>query len=134
MCATHSNEATAPTGTIPKQIFMYWDRGFDDKSAKKHGATTALQSFQLINPTWTIRALNRTQAEALTDRPNLIPDNVWSRIGKADQADIYRMILLFKYGGNWANASVTCSVRTPRLMVFLTHQPDFVCLFTIRQF
>jgi hypothetical protein len=95
--------------SVPKQIWIFWDRGFAHKSAEKE-AIIALKSWQLINPGWIIRDINMTQAEELTDRRSLINNTVWKGIGMAGRADIYRILLLHKYGGVWTDASCLCSV------------------------
>ena len=99
----------AANTTIPKIIWMFWDRGFDHPSAL-HEALFSLQSFELINPTWTLNPLNISQADSLTNRPNLIPSSVWNKINMPGKADIYRLLLLQKYGGVWADASLFCSI------------------------
>eukprot|EP00542_Grammatophora_oceanica_P012437 CAMPEP_0194042346 /NCGR_PEP_ID=MMETSP0009_2-20130614/14131_1 /TAXON_ID=210454 /ORGANISM="Grammatophora oceanica, Strain CCMP 410" /LENGTH=366 /DNA_ID=CAMNT_0038686169 /DNA_START=128 /DNA_END=1228 /DNA_ORIENTATION=- len=97
--------------TVPNNIWMFWDRGFDHESAHTgKDAFTSKETWELMNPTWTVHALDSNSADALTDRPNLIPDEVWQPIGMAGKADIYRILLLHKYGGVWADATVLCSV------------------------
>ena len=134
----HQNKSTSDTQnkdqdhafntTLPKIIWMFWDKGFDHPSALRE-ALPSLQSFELINPTWTLNPLNNSQADALTDRPNLIPSSVWKKIGMAGKADIYRLLLLQKYGGVWADASLFCS--TPLDSWLSTNQSD---LFTFLRY
>jgi len=104
-----SNDRLSSQATkIPKQIFMFWDTGFQNKT--KPEAQLAIRSFEFLNPSWNLYALNTSEAERLTDRSSYIPDSVWDKLKVQAKSDVYRTLLLYRHGGVWADASVYCNM------------------------
>ena len=102
-----TRETTYPPVSIPKRIYMFWDKGWD---AAPGTAQLARQSWQLLNPSFEILALNYTEMETLTERKQYIPNHVWRKTKIQAQSDIYRTLLLYKYGGVWVDASLVAAI------------------------
>ena len=88
---------------IPRVIWMFWETGWP---ANRPEANLALYSFQYANPDYEVRPLDGEQAEKLTNRASVIPDETWAKLKVQAKSDVYRSILLNEYGGIWADASL----------------------------
>lgn len=94
-------------GKIPKQIFMFWESGWEGRT---RGAALAVKSFQLLNPTWKIHLLNGTEADNISQRQQYISDEVYYGQWKVQaRSDVLRTILMYQLGGVWADASLVCN-------------------------
>lgn len=91
---------------IPNQIFMFWNTGWSD--APWH-AQLARQSWEILNPSFKVIALNGTEAESLSNRVSYVPDSIWNKMHIQGKSDIYRTLLLHKFGGIWADASLVAA-------------------------
>ncbi|KAA8499907.1 Initiation-specific alpha-1,6-mannosyltransferase [Porphyridium purpureum] len=94
-----------PVQQIPKQIWMFWHDGFENA---KEEARLSHMSWRRMNPTYEVHALNSSEAERLTERSKYVSDEVWRRLRIQHKADIFRTLLVHKYGGVWADASTFC--------------------------
>jgi hypothetical protein len=92
--------------SVPNQIFMFWKQGWD---RAPEAAQVARESFELLNPSYTIHALGEIEAEKMTNRSKIIPNDIWTRMSIQAQSDVYRTLLLYLYGGIWADASLNCA-------------------------
>jgi Capsular polysaccharide synthesis protein len=95
-----------PPTNIPRTIFLFWESGFP--SAKLE-VQMIYQSWAFFNPTFTIKTLNGTEADLLSDRRRFIPDDVWSNTTVQARSDVYRVLLLYQHGGVWVDASLFCN-------------------------
>jgi hypothetical protein len=89
---------------IPKIIWMVWFQGLETAPPV---VKACYASWQHINPTWEVRLLD---ADTLR---TMLPDAVQyiesKHIPAQALSDIIRILLLEKYGGVWADASVFCA-------------------------
>jgi hypothetical protein len=86
---------------------MLWFQGWNEAKAD---AKLSLKTWKMLNPTYTVRALNGTEADLLTNRSALIPNRIWNPLTFQAKSDIYRTLLLHRYGGIWADASLAAVV------------------------
>jgi hypothetical protein len=92
---------------IPKIIWMFWETGWPAKLSPY--ANMNRRSWELANPTFTVHALDGPTAERLTNRSLHVPDERWQVLHVQARSDIYRTLLLQKYGGIWADCNVFCN-------------------------
>lgn len=102
--------------SIPKVIWMLWFDGWD-KAPELH--RRCRESWQLFNQTWEVKAVSRDHL------PNLLGPffpgytslrlamNVLEKFGgfwipPAAESDLLRLLLLFLYGGVWADSTMLC--------------------------
>jgi hypothetical protein len=105
---------------------MFWDQGWNNAP---EAAKDALDSFKLLNPTFTVHALDSTHAEKLTNRSQYVPNAVWRNMTVQAKSDVYRTLLLYLHGGIWADASLDCNMPLDSwLPIHLTE------LFALRRF
>ena len=92
---------------VPKDVYMLWDKGFENAPAWEQ---TCLWTWQHHNPDWTVHAMNMSVAMERADVFRWIPEEKWNNIKhKHVWADIIRVLILARYGGVWADASVACN-------------------------
>ena len=91
---------------VPKDVYMLWDKGFENAPAWEQ---TCLWTWQHHNPDWTVHAMNMSVAMERADVFRWIPEDKWPRIGIVAKADILRVLILARYGGVWADSSVACN-------------------------
>jgi hypothetical protein len=118
------DEPSNNTNSIPPIIWMFWDDGWP---ASNPEANLALYSFRHCsnnndrshddtNDTaiqkWTIRPIDTITAERYSRRKRYIPDDdfFFSNLTVQARSDVYRTLLLYRYGGIWADASLFCNV------------------------
>lgn len=118
----------SPSNTIPRQIFMFWESGWEGQTGH---AALAAKSFQLMNPTWEVILLNRTTADAITHREDYFPDGLYYRKWRVQaRSDVLRTLLLYQRGGVWADATLLCNrpldswlkLDAPDLVTFERHE------------
>ena len=92
---------------VPKDIYMLWDKGFEHAPDWER---TCLWTWQHHNPDWTVHAMNMSVAMERADVFRWISEEKWNNIKhKHVWADIIRVLILARYGGVWADASVACN-------------------------
>jgi Capsular polysaccharide synthesis protein len=132
-------------GGIPHIVWMFWGSGWPARDHPE--ANMALYSFQSCNdavvvtndddPTddnhrhgVQIRPLNSSSAEHWSRRKDYIPDATFWNLTIQAQSDIYRTLLLYHYGGVWADASLIANAplsewldwdHTDDLLSFVRH-------------
>ncbi|CAE7403012.1 unnamed protein product [Symbiodinium pilosum] len=104
----HAARASANSTSIPKVIYMYWQQGWPSSTANV-SLNLVRSSWEFFNPEFKLVQLNRTSADELTNRSAYIPQDIFSKLGAQHRADVYRSLLLYKYGGVWADASLFCN-------------------------
>jgi len=92
---------------IPSNIYMFWDKGLDTMHI---AGKVSLRSWKLMNPTFTVTLLNRTEIEYRTNRKSLIPDKIFGPLSIQAKSDIYRTLLIHKFGGIWVDATVQSNI------------------------
>ena len=67
---------------------------------------TCLWSQRAANPTFTARQLDLQSAINMTDVFSVIAENSWNKMSIQAKSDVIRVLLLHKYGGVWADATL----------------------------
>jgi Capsular polysaccharide synthesis protein len=88
---------------IPKQIFMYWDQGWDVAPPLQQ---LARQIAQRLNPSYQLHALDRDSIEQRSNRRRLLDDETFAKLSVQAKSDVYRTLLLYQHGGIWIDATV----------------------------
>ena len=91
---------------VPKDVYMLWDKGFENAPAWEQ---TCLWTWQHHNPDWTVHAMNMSVAMERADVFRWISEEKWKKIRMPAKSDILRVSILARYGGVWADASVACN-------------------------
>lgn len=88
---------------IPKIIWMIWLQGEDQMPLI---VQECVASWRALNPTWEVRLL-----DAQSIRTYIDPDVYLAikHLPPQHLSDIFRILLLEKYGGVWADASLYCA-------------------------
>ena len=105
-CTINSLPSGLPT-QVPRQIWALWDQGFKNAPRMQK---TCLWSHKAANPTFNTRVLDLQSAINLTDVFNTIEKNSWDMMSIQAKSDVIRVLLLHKYGGVWADATL-CMVE-----------------------
>jgi Capsular polysaccharide synthesis protein len=112
------------TTNIPRIIWMFWDTGWP---AKNHpGANMNRRSWELANPSFTVHALDGPTAERFTNRSLHVPDEHWQKLHVQAKSDVYRTLLLYQYGGIWADCNVFCNRPISQDWVDLKNAADVI--------
>jgi hypothetical protein len=85
---------------LPKIIWTYWDSDMPETVSK------LINQWKYLNPTWTINVLSKDTLP-LYIKSSELPNGFYD--GKESpqySSDIVRVILLYKYGGVWVDASI----------------------------
>ena len=82
-----------------------------------------LKSHQAANPTYQVNQLDLKGALAATSALDLIDSNKWSNMSIQAKSDVIRVLLLHKYGGVWADATLC---MTGGLDSWLNLNTDFI--------
>ena len=96
-----------------KTIWMAWLQGEEDESLPPLNKT-CIQRWRNLNPTWDVNILSEeTISDYVPEYWDIIkssPNAHWRRWGRrarsAHKTDLLRLLLLDKYGGVWADASL----------------------------
>ena len=89
-----------------KSVYMLWLQGFDRAPSI---VKRCVQSWQYYNPSWTIVLLDTTNLKDYIDDLDNYIDLSQYTIERQEIANIVRCILLHRYGGVWADATVFCN-------------------------
>lgn len=92
---------------IPRTVYMFWENGWH---RAKREAVLSYLTWRDMNPGFRVMPLNGSQMELLSNRKMYIPDNVWQNTTVQGRSDVYRTLMVYKYGGIWADASLFCNV------------------------
>ena len=101
-CTINSLPPASPA-QVPRQIWALWDQGFKNAPRMQK---TCLWSHKAANPTFNTRVLDLQSAINLTDVFSLIGKKSWDQMIIQHKADVIRYLLLYKYGGVWADATL----------------------------
>lgn len=85
---------------IPKNIWMFWDKGIDEAPEI---VRMCIASWQDKNPDWTLRILDKDTVAEFVDMPKLSPE-----MSIQSYSNILRFKLLKEHGGVWADATAFC--------------------------
>jgi len=88
------------TAIIDKVIWMYWH---DDWKSAPYIVQKTYLSWKLHNPNWTVVRLTRHTISKYINTSIIKPTMTIQA-----KTDVYRLFLLAKYGGVWADASMLC--------------------------
>ena len=91
--------------TVPRKIWFLWFQGFSEAPlvVKK-----CYESWVKLNPEWEVIFLDQNNLTDYIDP--VLPDKKLNQLSKNHQSDIYRLQLLSKFGGVWADATTLCRV------------------------
>jgi hypothetical protein len=103
--------------SFPRIIYLFWDQGFDHAPDL---VRRCVQSWTEQNPGWTVRLLERSDADAIVPRANL-PDSLKA----TPYSDILRSELLNRNGGVWADATLYCTRGLDCWLLSVMTQTDF---------
>ena len=84
----------------PRIVWLYWAQGWDKAPEL---CQKVRKSWEMLNPTWEIRALSYRDVTALIDMTHFPHDNIIQI-----QSDFIRLSLLATYGGVWADSTLLC--------------------------
>lgn len=87
--------------TIPKVIWLYWDKGEAGAPAL---VRACIDSWRVQNPGWDVRVLDADTAPSVVDLPVSPAD-----VPVQSYADLLRLRLLAAHGGVWADGTVWCA-------------------------
>jgi hypothetical protein len=90
---------------IPRVLWTLWLQGWEQSPAL---VQACLRSWQLRNPTWTVRALTRENIGTYVDLAAAYPAVDLDRIPAPALSDMIRVALLAEHGGVWADSTVFC--------------------------
>ena len=91
---------------IPCRIFMLWDSGWQNAPDWNK---LCLESWKQFNPHHTVLALDLEWAEELSEVKNYIDTEKWESASIQAKSDVLRVLLLWKFGGFWVDASTACN-------------------------
>ena len=114
---------------IPRTIFIFWESGWETAIPN---AQLSIRTWTWLNPDFTVVALNGSTAEAWTHRSQYIPDEIWNQTTVQARSDVYRTLLLDRYGGIWVDASLFCNQPLHTWLDVLTHDDDDLFAFLRR--
>ena len=101
------NSLPPALSVVPHKIWALWDQGFKNAPRMQK---TCLWSHKAANPTFTTRVLDLQSAINLTDVFSFIEKKSWHKMSIQAKSDVIRVLLLHKYGGVWADATL-CMVE-----------------------
>ena len=88
---------------VPRQIWALWGQGVESAPPMQK---TCLWSHKAANPTFTVKQLDLQSAIDLTDVFSVIAKSSWDKMSIQAKSDVIRVLLLHKYGGVWADATL----------------------------
>ena len=88
---------------VPLQIWALWGLGFENAPRMQK---TCLWSHKAANPTFTTRVLDLQSAINLIDVFSVIEKKSFYKMSIQHTSDVIRYLLLYKYGGVWADATL----------------------------
>ena len=91
---------------VPKDVYLLWDAGFERAPDWER---TVLWTWRRHNPDWTVHAMTMAEAIERADVFRYVSRDKWSGITTASRSDILRVLILARYGGVWADASLACN-------------------------
>jgi len=92
---------------VPRLIWSLWAQGLESAPQMQK---TCLWSHKAANPTFTARQLDLPSAINLTNVFSVIAKSSWDKMSIQAKSDVIRVLLLHKYGGVWADATL-CMVE-----------------------
>ena len=92
---------------VPQLIWSLWDTGIENAPTMQ---STCLWSQRAANPTFEARQLDLQSAINMTNVLSLISKDSWDNMTIQAKSDVIRVVLLHKYGGVWADATL-CMVE-----------------------
>ena len=92
---------------VPRQIWALWDKGVENAPPMQK---TCLWSHKVANPTFTVKQLNLQSAINMTNVYSVIAKRSFDKMSIQAKSDVIRVLLLHKYGGVWADATL-CMVE-----------------------
>lgn len=113
---TTSHGSSTGNAGVPRIVWMLWFQGWD---RAPQVCRRCKSTFELWNPGWEVRALSEADLPAvladycgefstLCEAMNPLASMGMSWIPPAAAADLLRLVLLSRFGGVWADASILC--------------------------
>lgn len=96
--------------TVPKQIWLWWEQGWEN--APRITRLT-IESYKHFNPDYSINLVSRQNLNNYIDKEY---NWLFNCEGPAFRADIIRLLLLQKYGGIYSDAATFCCVSLDKFI------------------
>ena len=100
-------------GLSTKNLWMFWEQGIEHLESQAYIADSknkadieCVRAWKILNPTWDIRVLNKTEAMQLSPRYAVLARDTTGRHTSVKRSNILRLELLSLYGGVWADTSI----------------------------
>jgi hypothetical protein len=118
---------------------MYWEQGEAQLESLIQNSTSRYRedyrcvlSWRKLNPTWTVRVLDRKQAEAIA--PLYAKQASKEKVTPALRSDLLRLDLLTRYGGVWADVSACPTVPLDTWLFEEVRPTGFFTFWTYHQY
>ena len=108
-------------GTFPKQIFIFWDSGFDKAPEI---VKLCVLSYQDMNPDYNVVLLTEKNLHEYFPYWDIFKLST-VKIGMAHKADFLRTYLVYKYGGVWVDATTVCLKPLSNWLDSVVNEYDF---------
>lgn len=96
-----------------RNIFVYWDKGFDKAPKVVQACYRRLQNY--IPKDWTLVTLTEQNVSEYIKMPSFILDMIrGGQIFRANYSDILRTALLYHYGGIWIDSTCFITKDIPK--------------------
>jgi len=97
--------ATPLSADLPRTIWMLWFQGWDKVPEV---VQSCRKSWELYNPTWTVRAISRQDIPTILGSDFAEYDSLSEDMPPAMESDLLRLEILRRHGGVWADATMLC--------------------------
>lgn len=94
----------AVLGKIPQIIWMYWHSGETNSPPLSR---ICFRSWRERNPEFDVRVISEESLLTYVNPGDVVPD--WRLLPVVKQTNLIRLMLLAKYGGIWADATLYCA-------------------------
>jgi len=92
--------------SIPRNIFIYWDTGWDNNPKLPDVCRLCLKSWEKFNPSWNIIKLDQKNIYSYLSTELL--SGIFTKKSRQVQSDLIRANLLSIHGGVWTDATNFC--------------------------
>ena len=102
--AAFRSNASEQSSSSSKILWMFWEQGMDNLESQASHANNkykndfaCVQAWKILNPTWDIRVLNKTEAMQLSPRYAVLARDTTGRHTSVKRSNILRLELLSLY-------------------------------------
>eukprot|EP00041_Stephanoeca_diplocostata_P014469 m.263404 g.263404 ORF g.263404 m.263404 type:complete len:368 (+) comp19707_c1_seq10:331-1434(+) len=112
----HSDAPVAQEDVHDTSRFINFVYGLWDSKPMSDGFKSNLQAWRRLNPAWEVKVWNKAQIKALWRDEFPEHKDLWRRSRPIQQADISRLMIVYKYGGLYADLDTTPTKALDDLM------------------